>query len=185
MEPTKEGSYWQGSEVDESNDSPAEEVASEELPLFEPISWEASEYIDHQRDGVWFLAFGAITLSLIGFSVFVMHNYFFTALVAVMAVALFIYTKRPPRLVRYTLSERGLHIGQVFHSFNEYRSFGLIEDGALYAIKLLPTARFGQDTMVYFAAEQGEEIVDIFGSFLPMEELQLDAVDQLLRRLRL
>lgn len=184
MEPTKKGSYWQANQVDDLGVLPDENYGSEE-PLFEPISWEASEYIDHQRDGLWFLGFGVITLLLALFSVFIMHNYFFTVLIVVMAAALFIYTKRPPRILRYTLSDSGLHIGQAFHSYNEYRSFGLIEDGALYAIKLLPVARFGQDIMVYFSEEQGEEIVDIFGSFLPMEQLQLDMADRLLRRLRL
>ena len=185
MEPHNQGNYWQGEESDNGN-VPLSEVVSQNEPLpLEPVSWEASEYIDHDRDGVWFIGFGFITLVLLVLSVFLMKNYVFTALIFVLSIALFIYVKRPPRIVKYTLSDHGLHIGQSFHSFNEYRAFGVVEDGALFAVKLLPTARFGQEIMVYFTEEQGEQIVDIFGSYLPMEELHLDVVDQLLRRLRL
>jgi hypothetical protein len=37
---------------------------------------------------------------------------------------------------------------------------------------------------MYFAEEDGEKIVDILGARLPMEELHLDAIDRLMRRLR-
>lgn len=200
MQPRDGQNYWQGETQDSEELAPtqpsSQSVAEMDPPLepeleqpqeevFEPVTWEASEYIHHERDGLWFVIFLSITAILLAISIFLIKNYFFTALIVVMAIALFIYARRPPRVVRYTLSGQGLHIGQQFHSFNEYRAFGIVEDGALYSVKLLPTARFGQEVTLYFAETEGERIVDILGAFLPMENLHLDLIDRLLRRLRL
>jgi hypothetical protein len=38
---------------------------------------------------------------------------------------------------------------------------------------------------VYFPEKQGEEIVDMFGLRLPMEEVKLDMIDKLVRLLRI
>lgn len=189
MEPNQGGNYWQGKDTPETQDSnsfddPSYSQIDDTQPL-EAIEWEASEYIDHDRDTLWFVGFIAITVVLILFSLFLAKNYFFTVLVIVMAVALLIYTKRPPQVVHYSLNEDGLMIGQKFYSFDSFRAFGILEDGALFSVRLLPVARFGQETTVYFSEEQGEKIVDILGSYLPMEELHLDLIDRLLRRLRL
>ena len=38
---------------------------------------------------------------------------------------------------------------------------------------------------MYFPKEQGEEIVDVFGARLPMEEVKLDVLDKIVRKLRI
>jgi hypothetical protein len=50
---------------------------------------------------------------------------------------------------------------------------------------LIPTKRFSPGLSVYFPEEAGERIVDILGTRLPMETLKLDAIDIIVRRLRL
>ncbi len=199
MQPGQAGNYWRGNEEEEPSSVPApqsakpqtpvpqsdEEADDGQFPLLEPVNWDASEYVHHERDGAWFAAFIAITVLLIAISLFIVQNYFFTILIVVMAIALIVYARRPPRTLHYSLTEQGLNIGQQFHFFNEFRAFGIVEDGALYSVRLLPTARFGQALTVYFAENDGERIVDILGAYLPMEDLKLDLVDVILRRLRL
>lgn len=198
MQPDQEGNYWRGDEetspkpVSAPQTIPSEPPPDEpdpqdndDNPLLEPVTWEASEYIHHNRDGLWFVVFIIITLLFVALSIFLLSNYFFTALIVVMATALFIYARRPPHVEHYTLNADGFSIGQKFYPFNEFRAFGVVEDGALYSVRLLPTARFGQALTVYFAENDGERIVDILGAYLPMETLQLDLLDVILRRLRL
>jgi hypothetical protein len=38
---------------------------------------------------------------------------------------------------------------------------------------------------VYFPKEKGEEIGDMFGARLPMEQVKLDFIDKIVRRLRI
>jgi hypothetical protein len=202
MQPDQGGNYWRGDEEEapappstpqaapapepQPIDPPLDEgELDDQDPLIEPVSWDASEYIHHDRDGMWFIGFSIVTLLLVALSIFLLSNYFFTALIVTMAIALFIYARRPPRVEHYTLNSEGLGIGQKFYSFNQFRAFGVVEDGALYSVRLLPTARFGQALTIYFAENDGERIVDILGAYLPMENLRLDLLDVLLRRLRL
>lgn len=156
---------------------------SEEIPD-ENVSWEASESIHHERDGMWFIGFIVIIIMLIGLSVW-LQQWTFTALIVIMAASLIVYTRRPPRTLRYSISHNGLHVGQQFYDFDEFRSFGVLQEGDLFSVMLMPTKRFGQAMTIYFGENDGEKIVDILGAYLPMEDLQLDFMDSLLRRLRL
>lgn len=169
-----------------AQDPPPAPATVEDLQnsTFEPVSWEASESIDHQHDGTWFAGMLLVAIILIGVSVW-LQLWTFTALIVIMAIALAVYTRRPPRVLRYTLSSNGLHIGEQFRGFNEFKSFGVLQEGDLFSLMLIPTKRFGQSLTIYFDENEGERIVDILGAYLPMEELELDVMDSLLRRLRL
>ncbi len=200
MQPDEQKNYWQPPEKEsEQNSAPVEEAPVSDppqleetpqqddtrIPAEETVSWEASEYIYHEKDFLWFLAVGVITLGFLAFSILILASWTFAILITVMATALVVYSRRPPRTLSYTLSAEGLHTGQQFHTFKEFKAFGVVQDGPLYSIMLVPTKRFAPMTAVYFAEQDGEKIVDIFGHHLPMEQLKLDFVDTLMRKLRL
>lgn len=152
----------------------------------DPVLWSASEYIHVEKNGLWYILFFIVVLGLIALDIFILKSYTFSALVIVMAVALIIYSRRPPRTIQYALSDKhGLYIGEHLHSFSEFKAFGLIKDGEHHSIMLIPIKRFAPGTSVYFPEEAGEEIVDIMGSRLPMQPLKLDLIDKIVRQLRL
>lgn len=151
-----------------------------------PIHWGATEYIYRPKSGLWFFIFAVILLGLIAADIFFFKTYTFAILVAVMGLAFIVYTRRPPQEINYSLSSsQGLYIGETLHSFDEYKSFGVINDRGNNFIKLIPVKRFGLGASVYFPTELGEQIVDAFGAVLPMEDLKLDAFDVVARTLRL
>ena len=195
MQPNDGQNYWQPQEGDETNTPPAQAVPQPPAPapvqpqqpaesLENTISWEASESIHHERDGFWVIGFISVVAILLGLSVW-QQQWTFTALIVIMAIVLVVYIRRPTRVLRYSLSFDGLHIGEQFYGFDEFRSFGILEEGALFSVMLMPTKRFGQAMTIYFTEDEGEKIVDILGAYLPMEDLHLDVLDNLLRRLRL
>lgn len=187
MQPNTGQNYWQPQENDTNVVPPTQNVPQQQLdiePPFEPINWEASESIHHERDGMWFVGFISIVVVLLGISVW-LQQWTFTVLIIIMTIALVIYTRRAPRTLRYSLSYNGLHIDQEFHGFDEFKSFGVLQEGGVFSATLMPTKRFGQSLTIYFSEGEGEKIVDILGAYLPMEELHQDAMDNLLRRLRL
>lgn len=150
------------------------------------VTWSAKEYVHLEKNGLWFVSFILIALALIALDVFFMHSWTFTVLVVVMAVTIMVYIRRPPREIQYALSSaQGLYVGERLYHFDEFKAFGTIKDGEHNSIMLIPTKRFSPGVSVYFPEDKGEEIVDIFGSRLPMENLKLDAVDILVRKLRL
>jgi len=148
------------------------------------LHWEASEYIHHTKSFMWYLAYVGVMLVLLALAYFVTHSWTFMALVIVMSVAIGIYANRPPRTLHYALTDAGIQIDQATYKYSDFRAFGIMNDGALYSIMLIPAKRFLPAVSIYFAEEDGEEIVDILGARLPMEEIRLDVVDRLVRRLR-
>lgn len=153
---------------------------------FEPVHWTASEYIHSERNGLWFVVFAVVVIGLIAFDLLILKSYTFSVLIVVMTAALTIYSRRPPRNVDYTLSiDQGLYIGDRLYHFSDFKAFGLIRDGDHHSIILVPTKRFDPGISVYFPEEAGEKIVDILGARLPMENLKLDMIDIIVRKLRL
>ncbi len=151
----------------------------------EPVRWKAQEYIQHDKGALWFVAFAAAFVAMMAIAIFLIQSVTFNILVPVMAVALFVYVNRPPRLIDYTLSRKGLHINDTLYPFADFKGFGVIHDGKEFSVFLLPVKRFKPGVSVYFPEASGEAIVDILGTRLPMQELHLDVVDRIVRKLRI
>lgn len=173
-------------------EQPVEEtVTTEEVrPSVEvneaPVSWTAKEYVELDKGKGWYAIFAVVVLVFVAADIFLLKSITFSILVVVMAAALIIYARRPPREIQYTLSGRqGLYIGDHLYHLSGFRAFGLIQDGNHHSIMLIPVKRFAPGVSVYFPEEAGEQIVDILGQRLPMETLKLDAIDVLVRKLRL
>ncbi len=199
--------YWQPNEGDtpespapKSEESPVEDVqlndveneevadpnAEDEDANDTPVTWQAQEYVHPEKNGWWYVIFGLVVIALIAFDIFLMHVWTFSVLVVVMAVALIVYIRRPPRDITYALSPKhGLYIGEKLYHFEDFKAFGLIRDGEHYSIMLIPRKRFSPGVSVFFPDDAGEAIVDILGQRLPMQELKLDVLDLVVRKLRL
>jgi hypothetical protein len=152
----------------------------------EPVHWQAAEYIHGEKNIIWYGLFVIVVFGFIAVDIFLMKSYTFSVLVVVMAVAIIVYLRRPPRTVDYTLSgEQGLYIGERLYHFSEFKAFGLIKDDGQHSIMLIPIKRFSPGVSVYFPESDGEKIIDILGARLPMENLKLDMVDVVVKKLRL
>lgn len=177
------GSQYSGYDLTASGDGKQPQGAPEGQTSEALISWEASEYVHHHKNPLWFVGLATVAALFFGVSVF-LQAWTFAALVVVMTVAIVYFAVRPPRSLRYKLSASGLQINEHFYGYKEFRSFGVIQDGGLFSIMLLPVKRFMPALTVYFAQEDGEKIVDILGARLPMEQLKQDPIDRLMRNLR-
>jgi hypothetical protein len=190
MEPEKPTEMYTPQPINDAATQPAttqpEAQASKTHAVEEPVHWSASEYIGSKKGGLWFVAFAVVVIALIAADLFLFKSYTFTALVVVMAVALIVLTMRPSRMVEYTLSgDQGLYVGEKLYHFCEFKAFGVISEDGHHSIMLIPIKRFALALSVYFPEEVGEKIVDILGARLPMRDLKLDAIDIIVRKLRL
>jgi len=171
---TEELEQYEGDELEEGD----------EEYIDEPVIWQAHEFIHREKGTGWFIAFGVVILALIAISVLT-QAWSFTVLIVVIALVVIVYTRRPPRELTYSITDEGLTIDGTLHKFSTFKSFGIIHDGEEYSVMLIPTQRFQPGVSVYFPEEAGEDIVDMLGSRLPMKDLKLDAVDRVVRLLRL
>lgn len=162
-----------------------EQRVAAEAPQSEPIRWQAPEYIHREKDHIWFVVFVLVTLGLIALAVYVIQSRSFAFLLAVMAVTLIVYTRRPPRMLEYTLGRHGLYINDQLFPFGDFKSFALIHGLEQYSIMLVPVRRFKPAITINFPEEVGEAIVDTLAARLPMREVQPDLVDRIIRKLHL
>ena len=171
-------------EQPELRDQSVEQQLPTELPQIAPIVWQDIEYIQHDKTPLWYVGFFVVVIILIVGAI-LLQAWTFIPLIIVMAVALVIYTHRPPRLLNYSWSAKGLTINDQLHPTGEFKSFGVLQDGVHNALDFIPVKRFRPGLTVYFPAEVGEQLVDAVGAYLPMQDLRLDAFDKIIRKLRI
>ena len=149
----------------------------------EIVNWEATEYLQRSKNGKWYVGMALVTLALVALSMF-LQWWTFTALIILSMISLVLYSVRPPRTLHYSLSSKGISEGNNLYNFEDFKSFGVLQDEKNFAIVLTPRKRFSPRVTIYFPEGKGEEIVDGFGGRLPMEEVRLDFLDKLVKFLR-
>ena len=148
------------------------------------ISWEAEEYIVRDKNAGWYVGMVVVGLLLSALAIW-LQAWTFLAVIVLSVVALLVYTLRPPRMLHYYLTERGLSEGEHLYNYDDFKAFGVLKEGQHFAIVLTPRKRFSPRVTVFFPEAQGEAIVDAFGARLPMEEVRLDVLDRLIKFLRI
>lgn len=165
----------------ENNESPAESIAEER----EIVNWQAQDLIIGDKNKSWYFVFAIIVLAFCGFAIWV-QAWTFLALIVVSSVGILTLRKsNHTQIISYSLSTHGIYMGETFHSYGEFRAFGVRKETGVYAIVLLPKKRFSPSTIIYFSQDNGEKITDIIGARLPMEEVKLDLIDRIIRKIKL
>mgnify|MGYP006136703255 FL=1 len=196
MQPDQDPKYWHPSTQPQADlNAPAQtEIADDPTSAQEPtvgsrqtdapLSWQASEFVHHEKDGRWFLGLLAVALVLLLLDFFVIKSWTFAALIVVMTIAVIVLARRPPRIIDYTLSAYDLQIDEKQFALHDFRAFGVVQENAFYTIRLIPNKRFMPMVTVFFPLEHGEEIVDVFGQALPMETIERDTLDRIAEKIR-
>jgi len=148
------------------------------------ISWEAEEYIVRDKNTWWYVGLIAVGLLFSALAIW-LQAWTFLAVIILSVVALIVYAMRPPRVLHYSLSNKGLSEGDKLYDYDEFKAFGILREGSNFAIVLTPRKRFSPRVTVYFPEMKGEAIVDAFGARLPMEEVKLDMLDKMIKFLRI
>lgn len=167
------------------NESVEDEQTQESYDESDIVRWKGLEHIPHERNALWFVGFAVTVVLLLALSILIIRSWTFTLVIIAATASLLVYVKRPPRELTYALSQKGLYIGDKFYDLAEYKSFGVIRNGIHYSVLLIPLKRFMPGLTVYFPHETGEQLVDSLAARLPMQELHIDLLDKLIRKLRL
>ncbi len=91
------------------------------------IKWKAPEHHYFEKTIEWFLILAVIAFAL-AFSAFYTGNHLLGILIIVAAVTLAIAATRRPRIIPYSVSVRGIRIGNSFYSFQSLRSYHIDEE---------------------------------------------------------
>ena len=148
------------------------------------ISWQASEFVMHQKPAWWYIAFVGITLAL-GLVFLVVFKDIVAAIAIVIVFGLTLkLAMREPRTLPYTIGNDSVSIGERKFPYEAFRTFSIIKDGGLDSILLHPLQRFSLSIIIYFDPKDTEAIVSALSFHLPHEEQEMSAIDRISRTLR-
>lgn len=148
------------------------------------IAWTASEYIQHSKGIAWYIVAALIIIAIAALCFFIVKDIFTPVAVLIMGAILLVVSGRKPRTFSYEVSPHGIVVGSHEYTFNEFQSFGIIQEGAIESIILMPQKRWSPAINMYFSPEDGQQIFDILSEFLPFEQHERDMIDKFLHKIR-
>lgn len=169
---------WQYTANDQS---PSDQPAHLDIP---PITWSASEFIDHDKRASWFMGLAAATVVACIVIYVVTQDIIATAMIVIAAALFGVTASRKPNTLEYRLDASGIKIASKQYPYDKFKSFSVIEEGALDSIQLSPLARLAPPISLYYPPEQEEQILNTLANYLPHEDRRHDPVDRLMRRIR-
>lgn len=148
------------------------------------VQWTASEFLAHQKNGNWYLILilGAFGVSVVVY--FLTRDIISSISLLIFAILLAVVAARKPRTLTYHLGDHGLQVEQKFYPYQDFKSFSVINEGAINSIMLLPLKRFATGVTMYYAPDDEQKILDVLSSELPYEERHQDPVDKFMQRIR-
>ena len=169
--------------MEETSSQQTNQIAQPEVDK-QTISWTASEYIVHEKSMGWHgILFGAA--AVLAVAVFLIsHDKLAVIVIVASAFAMSSYAKKKPSEKNYALNDTGITIDGQFYSYSEFRSFSVVEEGALDSIWLKRLNRLTPTIVMYFPPEDEEKIQTKLEMYLPFESRNLDLIDRFTKRIR-
>ena len=165
-------------EQDESPDNDSADDAD-----LVPFTWQASEYLHHDKSLGWYLILAAGVLALLVIAYFT-HQWLAIGVFVAMFAALVVYAQKPPRTLTYEIDPSGITIDGKLFPFSSFRSFGLLQEISWHAIDLEPTQRFMPRLTILFETQDFDPIVAHLAAQLPRLDRQPDFVERAARYLK-
>lgn len=145
------------------------------------VDWTASEFIAHDKSPMWYLALAGVTLVLVLLAYFLFHDVIATVSIVLLSIIFGALASHKPRVLEYRIDPAGVHVGPKVYPYEQFKSFGIVREGAFSNITLMPLKRFSPALTVYYPPESEEPIVAAMADYLPMADVPNDAIDRFLR----
>ena len=163
---------------------PAESPNGSEVIAPSPsFTWQASEYVYHQKPAVWYLALWVLTALLCG-GLALMHQWLSIVVVVVMALAVMVYSRKEPRTLNYALDDQGISIEGKVSSYHLFKSYSAHEEVGWREIDLEPARRFAPRLTVLCELENYDAIEDILAQHLPRVDRDPDWIERATRYIK-
>jgi hypothetical protein len=148
------------------------------------IVWTAAEFIEHQKSPGWYLGMIGVALVVV-VTVFLLTRDIFNTIMCIVAAILFaVVAGRPPRQLQYAIDDHGIQIGRRFYPYSDFRSFSVVDEGAISSIVIMPLKRFMPSLSLYYDLDDEDVIGDLLADHLPYAQHQHELTERLMRRIR-
>ena len=94
----------------------------------QPITWRAPEFVYYEKGVAWNMAVAILVAALIGVALW-QRNFLLTVFLAVAGILILYWGSRRPEVLQFTLSEKGLDIGErKLYPMESLIGFAILED---------------------------------------------------------
>lgn len=153
----------------------------EQSPL---MQWNASEFIDHQKDVSWFVPLFVVVIAITAVVYLLSKDILATLVILLGGITFATFAKKKPQTLTYSLLPTTIKVGTKTYSYDDFRTFSIVQEGALLSVFLEPVKRFIPPLSIYFAPEDGERIFDTLAGHIPHQERQPDLIERLMHKIR-
>lgn len=167
-----------------ATDYPTTQQSSPEVPLAE-VSWSASEFIAHEKSAMWYVALFGTTIVVVALIYLLTKDIIAVVAIGFVGILFGFLAAHKPRVLNYHLDSQGLTIDQKFYPYSDFKSFGVVQEGAFSSIVFMPMKRFMPTLTVYYPPENEDQIVNALSQYMPFAPAAHDLVDKMMRRIRL
>jgi hypothetical protein len=148
------------------------------------VSWTASEFVAHEKSVGWYGGLALVAAVIAAAVYLVTRDVISTSVVVVCAGAFGTLAGKKPRQLQYHLDGSGISVGSRQYTYEMFRSFSVVPEGAFSSIVFMPLKRFAPLTTIYYAPEDEAKIITILTKRLPVEEHKDAVIDSLMKRVR-
>jgi len=150
------------------------------------MTWQSQETEEHDKQSRWYAAVALVAVALTGVVFLLTEKDILVSAAVFLSVLGFAYlASHKPKEQQYALAEEGIYVGEKLRLYEEFKNFSEVEETSGPSIILIPHKRFASPLVLKLTHDTIEAAVGILTRYLPIEERKLDAVDQLVRRIRL
>lgn len=155
------------------------------VPESPSIQWTASEFIAHDKSMMWYAGLAGVGIVITLFSYFIVHDIIASIAVIFIVILFGFVAAHKPRTLPYRIDSAGITIGDKLYQYGQFKSFGIVQEGAFSSITLMPLKRFGQPLSIYYPPEEEEKIVQVLANYMPAAQVKLDFIDKMLKSIHL
>lgn len=160
-----------------------QEVTAEVVDPGQSYSWQASEFIHHEKSAGWYMILGLIAVVLV-LAAIITRQWFSIAVFATMTAAVVVYASKEPRILAYRLDSHGLTIDGKSNPYSSFKSYSVLKDTGWHMIDLDPTRRFAPRVSIIFDNEDLGKITSILDAKMPRVDREPDWIEKLTRSIR-
>ena len=111
------------------------------------LKWNTYEHEHIERSTDWYWALGIVTASAVVISV-LMHNILFAIIVVLATTTIVLLARKPPVLIEFEISDKGIRTGSVVHRYSEIVSFWVEEETDGRPTLLVDTTKWSAPNLI-------------------------------------
>ncbi|CAN5609048.1 hypothetical protein BH23PAT1_BH23PAT1_3640 [soil metagenome] len=177
-----ESPNWQYSPEQDNTRSADNGASSASAPA--SVNWTASEYVAHHKNAVWYLGFALVLTAAAAVIYLFTRDMVSSLVIVVIGIAFGVFAGRVPRVLDYAVDKAGVHIGSRSYPYSAFKSFSVVQEGAINSVTLNPLQRFMPPISIYYDPKDEDQIIKTISNYLAVEERGHDFVDRLMRKVR-